>query len=149
MGTHYQGTKKEVGALNAYIKLIRANESLNARVHRHLSDYSVSSSQFAVMEILYHLGPQCQRDLGCKMLKTGGNMVMIIDNLEKRDLVKRDRRGRDRRYVNIRLTSKGRRLIQKIFPKHVAGIVREMNILSKEEQLELGRLCRKLGLQTN
>jgi MarR family transcriptional regulator, 2-MHQ and catechol-resistance regulon repressor len=147
MGTHYQGTKKEVGALNAYIKLIRASESLNARVHRHLSDYSVSSSQFAVMEILHHLGPLCQRDLGCKMLRTGGNVVMIIDNLEKRGLVKRDREGKDRRYVNIRLTAKGKRLIQKIFPEHVVGIVKEMNILNMEEQLELESLCRKLGLQ--
>ena len=147
MGTHYKGTKKEIGALNAYIKLIRASESLNARIHRHLSDYDISSSQFAVMEILHHLGPQCQRDLGSKMLRTGGNVVMIIDNLEKRGLVKRDREGKDRRYVNVRLTPKGKRLIQKIFPEHVAGIVKEMNILNKEEQLELGRLCRKLGLQ--
>jgi len=147
MGTHYKGTEKEVNALNAYIKLMRASESLNARVHRHLADYGISSSQFAVMEILQHLGPQCQRDLGSKMLKTGGNVVMIIDNLEKRGLVKRDREGKDRRYVNIRLTKKGEKMIYEIFPRHVDGIVKEMNILNKEEQEELGRLCRKLGLQ--
>jgi MarR family 2-MHQ and catechol resistance regulon transcriptional repressor len=147
MGTHYKGTKKEIGALNAYIKLIRANESLNTRIHRHLSGYGISPSQFAVMEILHHLGPKCQRDLGSKMLKTGGNVVMIIDNLEKRGLVKRDREGKDRRYVNIQLTKKGEKLIREIFPNHVSGIVKEMNILNKEEQLELGRLCRKLGLQ--
>jgi MarR family 2-MHQ and catechol resistance regulon transcriptional repressor len=147
MGTNYQGSKKEVRALDTYIKLIRASESLNAKVHRHLSDYGISSSQFAVLEILKHLGPQCQRDLGNKMLKTGGNVVMIIDNLEKHRLVKRDRKGKDRRYVNIQLTKKGEKLIENIFPKHVNRIVTEMNILNKEEQKELGRLCRKLGLQ--
>jgi MarR family 2-MHQ and catechol resistance regulon transcriptional repressor len=148
MGTHYQGSKKETRALDTYIKLIRASESLNGKVHRHLSGYGISSSQFSVLEILKHLGPQCQRDLGNKMLRTGGNVVMIIDNLEKRGLVKRDRRGKDRRYVNIRLTKKGEKLIEDIFPKHVTGIVNEMNILNKEEQEELGKLCRKLGLQT-
>lgn len=147
MGTHYKGTKKEIGALNAYIKLVRAGESLHARVHRHLADYGISSSQFAVLEILKHLGSQCQRDLGSKMLKTGGNVVLIIDNLEKRGLVQRDRKGKDRRYVNIRLTKKGEKLIQEVFPKHVNGIVDQMNILNKDEQEELGRLCRKLGLQ--
>lgn len=147
MGTHYEGTEKEIRALNAYIKLIRASESLNARIHRHLLKYSISSSQFAVLEILKHLGPQCQRDLGNKLLRTGGNVVMIIDNLEKRGLVKRDRKGKDRRYVNIQLIKKGEKLIGQIFPKHVTGIVKEMNILNKEEQEELGRLCRKLGLQ--
>ena len=72
---------------------------------------------------------------------------MIIDNLEKNGLVKRDRQGKDRRYVNIQLTSKGKKLIKEIFPIHADGIVKEMNILNKEEQEELGRLCRKLGLQ--
>lgn len=147
MGTHYQGSEKEIKALNAYIKVMRASESLNARVHRHLTNYGISSSQFAVMEILHHLGPQCQRDLGSKMLKTAGNVVMIIDNLEKRGLVKRDREGKDRRYVNVQLTKRGEKLIGEIFPKHMEGIVKEMNILSNEEQDELGRLCRKLGLQ--
>lgn len=147
MGSHYKGTNKEVRSLDTYIKLMRASESLNARVHRHLSNYGISSSQFAVLEILRHLGPQCQRDLGSKMLKTGGNVVMIIDNLEKRGLVNRDREGKDRRYVNVQLTKKGEKLIGEIFPRHVHGIVKEMNILNKEEQLELGRLCRKLGLQ--
>lgn len=147
MGTHYQGSKKEIRSLDTYIKLIRASESLNAKIHRHLSDYGISSSQFSVLEILKHLGPQCQRDLGNKMLKTGGNVVMIIDNLEKHRLVKRDRKRKDRRYVNIRLTKKGEKLIENIFPKHVNRIVTEMNILNKEEQKELGRLCRKLGLQ--
>jgi MarR family transcriptional regulator, 2-MHQ and catechol-resistance regulon repressor len=146
MGTHYKGSKKEVRALNTYIKLIRASESLGAKVHHHLLDYGISSSQFAVLEILKHIGPQCQRDLGNKMLKTAGNVVMIIDNLEKRGLVIREK-GKDRRYVNIRLTKKGEKLIQDIFPKHVNGIVTEMNILNKVEQEELGRLCRKLGLQ--
>lgn len=147
MGTHYQGSIKEVRALDNYIKLTRASESLNARVHQHLSNYEISSSQFAVLEVLKHLGPQCQKDLGKKLLKTGGNVVMIIDNLEKRNLVKRDRRGNDRRYVTVKLTHKGQKLIDEIFPKHVKNIVKEFNILKIKEQEELGRLCRKIGLQ--
>lgn len=147
MGTHYQGSKKEVRALDAYIKLTRSSESLNARVHQHLSNHEISSSQFAVLEILKHLGPRCQKDLSSKLLKTGGNVVMIIDNLERRGFVRRVREGKDRRYVTVKLTRKGRDLINKIFPNHVAGIVSEMSVLNIQEQEELGRLCRKLGLQ--
>ena len=147
MGTHYKGSKKEVRALDTYIKLMRASESLNARVHHHLAEYGISASQFAVLEALKHLGPQCQKDLSGKLLKTGGNMVMIIDNLEKRDLVKRERKGKDRRYVTIKLTQKGKGLIDRIFPVHVKGIMKEMSILSSKEQEELGKLCRKLGLK--
>lgn len=147
MGTHYRGNKKEVRALNAYIKLMRAGESLNARVHQHLAEYGISSSQFAVLEILKHLGPQCQKDLGKKLLKTGGNIVLIVDNLEKGGLVSRKREGKDRRYVTVKLTQQGKNLIDRIFPNHVAGIVKEMNILDIKEQEELGKMCKKLGLQ--
>jgi MarR family 2-MHQ and catechol resistance regulon transcriptional repressor len=44
------------------------------------------------------------------------------------------------------LTSDGERLIAGVFPSHAEDIIREMEVLSEEEQIELGRLCKKLGL---
>ena len=43
------------------------------------------------------------------------------------------------------LTLAGRRLIEKIFPGHVAAIVAELDAMTPAEQEALGRLCRKLG----
>lgn len=70
---------------------------------------------------------------------------MVVDNLEKRGLVKRQRETEDRRFITIHLTEKGRQMISEIFPRHVAAIVEEMGILTASEQEELDRLCRKLG----
>jgi hypothetical protein len=39
-------------------------------------------------------------------------------------------------------------LIQKVFPEHVAALVGHMAALSSAEQQELGRLAKKLGIQT-
>jgi MarR family transcriptional regulator, 2-MHQ and catechol-resistance regulon repressor len=36
MGTHYSGTESEKNTLNAFIKLMRATESINNRLNRHL-----------------------------------------------------------------------------------------------------------------
>ena len=47
--------------------------------------------------------------------------------------------------VTVRLTEPGRRMIRAIFPRHAAGILREMDTLTPAEQEELGRLCKKLG----
>lgn len=145
--THFHGTDEEVRALDAYIKLVRAGESVTARLAPLLDEANLTVSQFGVLESLYHLGPMCQRDLGRKLLKSGGNITLVVDNLEKRGLVYRARGKEDRRYVAVHLTEVGRRLIAEIFPRHAANIVREMSVLSPAEQEELGRLCRKLGRQ--
>ena len=74
-------------------------------------------------------------------------MTMVIDNLEKRQLVKRERSQVDRRFFIIHLTEKGRKLISEIFPSHAREITREFDVLTASEQQTLGRLCKKLGLK--
>ena len=145
MGTRYLGTPDEVLALDTYIKLVRATESVSNRIHRHLAEHDLTVSQFGVLEALFHIGTLYQRDLAEKLLKSGGNMTLVIDNLEKRELVKREREVEDRRCIKVSLTPKGDRLIREIFPDHVAAVVQEMSILTISEQEELGRLCRRLG----
>ena len=99
-----------------------------------------------MLEALYHLRPLHQRDLAEKLLKSGGNMTLVIDNLEKRQLVRREREVGDRRCIKVHLTEKGKHLISEIFPTHVAAVVEEMSVLTPTEQTELGRMCKRLGL---
>ncbi len=146
--TRYKGKKEEVRALQTYVKLMRAAESVTTRIHPHLADAGLTISQFGVLEALYHLGPLTQVDISKKILKSSGNITMVIDNLEKRELVRRERGTEDRRYITIKLTKAGKYLISKTFPSHATHIVREMSPLDPSEQDELARLCKKLGLGT-
>jgi len=146
MGTHYKGSKKEVRSLNTYIKLIRAADSLSSKLNLHLSKKRLTESQFNVLDALYHLGPLTQKQLGKKLLKSGGNITMVIDNLEKRNLVKRERGKTDRRLFIVNLTLNGKAIIKNILPEQVSRIKDELNILSKGEQNELQRICKKLGV---
>ncbi len=147
MGTRYQGTPAEVRALNTYLKLLRAAGSTSARLNALLADAGVTETQFAVLEALYHLGAMHQCQLAEKVQRTGGNITLVVDNLEKRGLVRRQREARDRRFITVHLTPAGRRQVQQVLPRHVANIVAQLSVLSAAEQDELGRLCRKLGLQ--
>ena len=72
---------------------------------------------------------------------------MVIDNLEKRNLVRRERDHDDRRFIVIHLTESGHLLIANVFPFIMSAIVKEMSILQESEQNELARLCRLIGLQ--
>lgn len=148
MGTKYAGTAVEIRALNTYIKLTRATERVMDRTNQHLAAYSLTTSQFGVLEALYHLGTLSQVDLARKLLKSTGNITTVLQNLEKRDLICRVRDSKDQRYILVSITDSGRALIAQILPIHVAGIVKDLSILTDEEQETLGALCRKLGLHT-
>ncbi len=146
MGTHFCGTPEQVQALDTYIKLERAADSVTSRINAHLSDYGLTVSQFGILESLHHLGPMCQKSLAGKILKSTGNITFVIDNLAKRDLVRRQRDTNDRRFITIHLTDEGATLISEIFPRHVEIVTREMGVLDGAEQESLGQLCRKVGL---
>lgn len=145
MGTRFKGEPKQVRALDAYIRLVRGTESVTRRIHEHLDEPGLTVSQFGVLEALFHLGSLSQRELCAKLLKSAGNVTMVIDNLVRRGLVRRDREARDRRTSMIDLTPAGRRLISKVFPRHVDAVVREFALLSASDQERLGLLCKKLG----
>lgn len=135
-------------ALMTFVKLVRAAESVGTCSTRHLANHRLSVSQFGLLETLYHLGPMCQKDIGKKLLKSGGNITTVIDNLEKRGLVERCRSREDRRYIQVHLTEEGETLIASIFPHHASGVQKIMSALSPEEQQQLASLCRKLGKST-
>jgi MarR family 2-MHQ and catechol resistance regulon transcriptional repressor len=147
MPTRYQGTPEERRALDAYIKLQRAAETVMARTTAHLAGHKLTPSQFGVLEALYHLGTLSQRDLARKLLKSAGNISTVLKNLERRDLIARERSAADARYMEVCITEAGQGLLAGFFGQHVRGIVEEMSVLSAAEQDELARLCRKLGLR--
>lgn len=132
-------------ALNAYINLARATDSLLGRMSLELDQNGLTMGQFGVLETLLHLGPMCQRTLGHKLLRSGGNITLVVDNLEKHGWVRREPQKDDRRMIVIHLTPQGRKLIESVFPEHAQTIKREMSVLTQREQESLRRICRKLG----
>jgi len=146
MPTHHQGPANEIVALDAYIKLLRAAESVTSRVHETLpADLTVT--QFGVLEVLFHLGPLCQNQLATKLLKSSANLTLVVANLEKAGLIKRVRQPEDLRFITISLSPRGRSLIGNLFPKVATQIAEEFSILSTTEKADLCRLTKKLGLR--
>lgn len=145
MPTHFKGEGSQVRALDTFIKLTRASESLDARLAAALAAEGLTTGQLGILEALLHLGPLTQSEIGRKLLRSGGNITTVLDNLERRGLVRRKRRTDDRRAVSVELTVDGRRLIARVFPAHARRIALGMAALTAAEQEELGRLCKKLG----
>jgi MarR family 2-MHQ and catechol resistance regulon transcriptional repressor len=142
---NYKGMAADARALAAYVKLLRAGEDISREATRPLALYDLTPSQFGVLEALYDAGPQCLSDLAHRILKTSGNLTVVVENLEKRRLVRRKTGGRDRRFITVALTPKGRTLVGSLAPGHAASIVGIMARLSATEQETLGKLCAKLS----
>jgi len=133
--------------LGTYVKLMRAANAARNFASRTLAAKGVTLTQFAVLEALYHLGPMSLSDIAEKVLTTGGNLTMVVGNLEKQGLARRQQCPEDRRMLIVVLTAKGKSLVRGMFPRHAAAIAEFLGVLSPEEQAHLGDLCRKLGRQ--
>jgi MarR family 2-MHQ and catechol resistance regulon transcriptional repressor len=142
----YAGTPEERLALRTFVKLVRAANGLSSRLNRPLAEAGLTESQFGVLEALLHLGPLHQRELAEKILRTNGNVTLVVDHLEKRGLVRRERGSSDRRYIKVHLTEQGEGLVKGLFPAHAARLAGEMSVLNEDEQHELGQLCRRLSM---
>jgi MarR family 2-MHQ and catechol resistance regulon transcriptional repressor len=145
MATRHQGTAAEKRALDAYIKLRRAVNSVSLREGEVMRASGLTESQFGALEALHHLGPLCQRELAGKVLKSAGNMTTVVDNLERRGLVTRRREGGDRRVVTVHLTDSGGTLVREVYPRVVEVLMEMFSALSAKEQEQLAALCRRLG----
>jgi MarR family 2-MHQ and catechol resistance regulon transcriptional repressor len=141
----FKGTPAQERALSTYVKLERAASAAFAYARVGLEEAGLTLGQFAVLEALYHVGPQCLGDLARRILTSSGNLTLVIDNLQKRGLVKREQQGKDKRFVLACITPAGEKVIAKIFPEHARRITEIMARLKPEEQDRLGDLCRKLG----
>jgi MarR family 2-MHQ and catechol resistance regulon transcriptional repressor len=142
---HFHGTAKQERALNAYVKLLRAADTVDSFLMSKLEPAGLTPSQFGVLEALYHIGPLCLGELARKLLKTSGNLTMVVGNLQKRGLVTRTRQATDKRFYLVSITEQGRRLIAQVFPQHLERLVGAMSGLAPAEQESLAALARKLG----
>ena len=146
MATRYSGTDAEKAALDAYIKVWRAAHAMEVRANRHLAAHNLTISQFGVLEALYHIGPLSQRQLADKILRSSGNLTMVIDNLERDGLVQRERDLKDRRIMTVSLTQRGFELIDSLMPRHVQNVMQVFSALAPEELGQLAELSKRLGL---
>jgi len=146
VGTKYRGTPAEVRALDAYIKVMRAAGTLKARMERRLHEYGLSETQFGVLEILLHLGPLPPSELSRKQFSSCANITLVVDNLERDGLVKREPSKTDRRSTTVSITPAGRERVRAALASEVAEVTRELGELTASEQRVIGELAKKLGL---
>lgn len=131
----------------SYIRLIlwKAYKSVEAVDRASIASTGLCLSDFAVLEVLLHKGPQPISMIGQKVLLTSGSITTAIDRLQTKQLVIRERDPEDGRVFRVRLTLKGRKLIEEAFTEHAGNLETVVDVLTVEERRELVRLLKLLG----
>ncbi|HEX3370572.1 MAG TPA: MarR family transcriptional regulator [Candidatus Cybelea sp.] len=130
-------------------RLQRAAAALRPRLDETHARSGLQGESFDVLASLRRSGAPYQlspTELFREMMLTSGAMTNRIDRLEGAGLVARRPDPKDRRGTLVRLTQKGKALIDAATPKHVANEERLLAGLSAREQAQLGELLRKLLL---
>jgi MarR family 2-MHQ and catechol resistance regulon transcriptional repressor len=139
-----KGDKKRRRALDAYQRLQRAASLSAARVDEAVHGFGLSASQLGVLEALADSGPVHQQELARVLGRSKAQMTAIVDALEKRGSVRRERHATDRRFITVHLTDDGRSLLAQAAPVRALAIVTLMRELSGDQRARLARLCRRL-----
>ena len=136
----------EAAAPGIYLVLWRAFRAIEENASRSVSSLGLGQSDFAVLEVLLHKGPQPVNIIGKKVLLASGSITAAVDRLESRRLLRRTSDPKDGRSRIVELTERGRRLIEQAFQKHAQDMEETMAVLKSAERAEFVRLLKKVGM---
>ena len=137
---------RETSATYVWLVLSKAAHAIEQNAIASVAALGLGLSDFAVLEVLLHKGPQPVNVIGKKVLLTSGSITVAIDRLESKKLVHRAADPRDLRSRIVHLSEEGRRLIAEGFRRHTIDMEETLSVLRPGERLELVRLLKKAGL---
>src|SRR5437763_14194433 len=136
----------DVSGTHLWLVMMKAHRALERLAIQSIESSEAGLSDFAVMEMLLHKGPQPVNEIGRYIELTSGAITTAVDRLESRGLVTREAHPSDRRARIVRLTAQGEEQAAKIFAGHRTAMDLAASGLSKSERATLIQLLKKLGI---
>lgn len=126
-------------AVEAVLGIGRTSDLLSGAFALALKPHGVSPTQYNVLRILRGAGDEGlpTLEIGHRMVTREPDVPRLIDRMEKAGLVERRRCTEDRRVVWCTLSAKGRTLCATLDPIADGLPVRQMAVLTEEEQRTL------------
>jgi DNA-binding MarR family transcriptional regulator len=138
-----QQARFESAAHEALVNVLVTADHLRARTERVCSEFGVSASQYNVLRILRGVHPEGhpRGEIARRMVERAPDVTRLIDRLEKRGWVERDRSERDRRLSISRITPSGLELLERIGPRLELMHREFAERVTPEDCRELSRIC--------
>jgi len=140
-------SKTKFESISKIIDLSRNfNKSLKHKFHHYVQDSGFTLPQLSVISILEKHGEQKVSELSFKMGLSNSTVSGILDRLEQKDIIKRERTKNDRRVVKISLTGESQdfcndfrkkkeeyltQLLKKLSEQEIRDIIKGLEILNR------------------
>ena len=121
----------------------RIVKDLDRETTRISAAYGLTFPQFMVLEALLHKDCMTVGEIRDTILSSNGTIPVIINNLEKMELVRRVKDPDDHRKSLIELTEAGRALIEQVCPENETMYKERFGVWTEAEKKELIRLLAK------
>lgn len=132
-------------SLKSFVVLMKSSKAVQDQIKKDIDSYGMRTSDFTVLEALYHKGRQTVKQISDAVLINTGSITYVIDKLETKGFLKRSDCKEDRRVVYIQITDQGKKFMDEIFPKHQLVIEEIFSDLSLEEKEYLIELLKRVG----
>ena len=129
---------------NLWIRFLRFNISSNKMLQEDLEEIGLTPPQYYVLATIGYSGMLPFGEIGTKMMVTVSNLTGIVDRLEEKGLVARERDKQDRRVVYVKLTDKGSKLYKVAISTFEKSVAKVFSPLNPSQQKELSSLLRKI-----
>ena len=113
---------------------------LSSEIERYLQKFGLSAGKLNVLVTIRNRGGEegiSQVDISKNLIVSPANMTKLLDKLEKEGLVTRGAQEGDRRVNIIRITPKGEKLLDQLWPGYLKTLEELGKKLSQKDQKQL------------
>lgn len=103
---------KAIGATS-----VRLSKKITRLINLFLKPFNITTEQWSVLRTLHETDGIAQKDLSFRADKDQATLTKILDILEKNEFLERIPNPVDRRSFLIRITEKGKRLVEDVSPE--------------------------------
>lgn len=131
--------------LKTLIVLFKAYQSLINQVKLSLINTDLTVNEFTALEALYSKKELTTSELRDYVLVPNSSMTYVLDTLEKKDLIKREKASDDKRIQLLSLTKKGKDLFKDSYEVHFKHMRKFFNELDSNEEKTLQEYLKRVG----
>ena len=135
-----------VESARLWLVLSRCHRSLSQIAARSIEETGLGLTDFVALEALLHKGPLTITEIQSKVPLALGSMTAAVDRLEKKGLILRTLSPEDRRAKVVKLSPRGRAVVEAAFARQAADLETAMAVLNQREKGQLQDLLKKVGL---
>ncbi len=125
-------------AINDSIRILQSVRRIAQCVEHHskrlTATHNITSPQLVALMAIAQLGPSTLKSIGRAIYLSPSTVVGIVDRLEEKKLVRRERDTRDRRHVYVTVTAEGQALVDNAPSALPHGFASALSALPEDDQ---------------